>query len=184
MLELLASDYRTLLQDVLAFTLCGAALFWGGGPERVVAATWLLVFELGGRLYKAAASTGYQLVEVDVWLATADVLAGVIWITLALYANRNYTLWIAAMQVLAMMAHLARGFADTVSPVAYAIMVVAPGWFQLLFLAIGLARHIQRKRKFGSYRDWRILPGRLPDSNTLRRDWYQPGQSTWRDELK
>ncbi len=155
MYELFLSEYRTYAQDVLAFSLCGAALLWGGGPERVVAVTWLVVFEFGGRLYRGVTGYGIQLVEVDVWMATADFLAGIIWISIALYANRNYIFWIAAMQLLAMTAHVARGVAEAVSPVAYAVMVALPGWLQLLFLMIGLAMHIARKRKHGDYRDWR-----------------------------
>ncbi|MEL6878681.1 MAG: hypothetical protein AAGL68_11380, partial [Pseudomonadota bacterium] len=133
-----------------------AALIWGSGPERAVAATWLIVFEFFGRLYRLGFETGYKLSDVDFFLATSDGLAGVVWIAVALSANRNYTLWIAGLQVLAMTAHLARGMAEAISPIAYGTMVVAPGWFQLLFLGIGLSRHVMRKRKYGSYRDWRI----------------------------
>lgn len=162
MLELLASEYRILAQDILAFTLCISAFIWGGGPERAVAATWLVVFEIAGRVYRLVADTGFKLTDVDLFLATTDGIAGIIWIVVALYANRNYTLWIAGMQVLAMTAHLARGLAETISPIAYITMVVAPGWFQLIFLAIGLIRHISRKRRFGEYRDWRlVMPPRL-----------------------
>ncbi len=162
MLELLASEYRAITQDILAWSICSAALLWGGGPERAVAVTWLVLFEVTGWIYNLVLGAGVLLTDVDYFLATIDVLAAAIWITIALYANRNYTLWIAGMQVLAMTAHLARGLAETISPIAYITMVVAPGWFQLIFLAIGLIRHISRKRRFGEYRDWRlVMPPRL-----------------------
>lgn len=156
MLELLASDYRATAQDFLAYTLCFAALIWGGGPERLIAVTWLVLFELSIELYRNVFGAEYKLTEVDLFLASTDILAGMIWIAVALYANRNYPLWIAAMQLLAVTAHVARGLVEAISPIAYIAMVIAPGWFQLIFLAIGLTRHVMRKRKYGPYRDWRI----------------------------
>lgn len=156
MLELLASDYRILAQDILAVTLVVAAFIWGGGPERAVAATWLFVFEIPEWINQLVSAEGHQLADVDYFLASLDLLAGVSWIAIALCANRTYPLWIAGMQLLAMTAHVARGLADAISPVAYITMVIAPGWFQLFFLAGGVICHIFRKRKYGAYRDWRI----------------------------
>lgn len=155
MLQLLLSDYRIIAQDVFAFSLIVSAFVWGGGPERAAAATWLVVFEIGGRLNDSLFGDELQLADIDLYWASADLVAGVCWIAIALYANRNYTLWIAAMQVLAMAAHLSRGLVEAISPIAYVAMVVAPGWCQLFFLAGGLVFHIRRKRKFGPYRDWR-----------------------------
>ncbi|MEE4200762.1 hypothetical protein [Erythrobacter sp.] len=156
MLEILASDLRPFAQDVLVAIVCICALVWGGGPERAVALVWLTIFELGNLIYQGIASQGYQVFEVDFWLATTDLIAGAAFIIVALWANRNYTLFIAAMQLLAMTAHLARGLVEAILPIAYAFMVATPGWFQLLFLGGGLARHILRKRRHGDYRDWRV----------------------------
>ena len=160
MLELLASEYRLVAQNILAFSLIICAFLWGGGPERAVAATWLIVFEILGRVRRAIVED-LQLIDVDAYLAAADLVAGACWITIALYANRNYTLWIAGLQILAMLAHIARGVAETISPVGYLTMVVAPGWFQLFFLGGGLIFHVRRVRRYGAYRDWRA--GSFPD---------------------
>lgn len=158
MLELLASEYRTYAQDILVLVICGAALFWGGAPERIIAGSWLIFFELTGFIYKRFIQAGgYQLQGVDAFLAANDFLMLVIWVTVALYANRNYPLWIAGMQLLAMTAHLARGMSEAISPFAYVLLIAAPGWFQLIFLGAGLTRHILRKRKYGKYRDWRFV---------------------------
>lgn len=158
MLELLASEYRLYAQDILVIAVCGAAMVWGGAPERIVAATWLILFELAGFLYaQFFDAEGYQLLGVDWFLASTDFLVLLIWMAVALYANRNYTLWVAGMQVLAMTAHLARGLSEAISPIAYVFLIVAPGWFQLIFLGVGVTRHILRKRKYGEYRDWRIV---------------------------
>jgi hypothetical protein len=162
MSALLLSEIRFVLQDVLAVALCLAAFIWGGGPEKAVAATWLVVFEIFGRIHKFAFGPGYVLLDVDPFLAGKDLLAGALWLVIALYANRNWTLWVAGTQVLAVGAHLARALADAVSPIAYAAMVVAPGWIQLLLLAAGLSRHVLRTREYGDYRDWRTGPRGRP----------------------
>jgi hypothetical protein len=159
LLELLAPDLRYFAQDILVVGVCLAAFVWGGGPERVVAASWLLIFELPMIIYRAAFGGDFQLTHVDLVLATTDLLAGGVWILIALYANRSYTLWIAGLQILAISAHLARGMAESISPIAYVTMVVAPGWLQLFLLAGGVLFHVRRKRRFGDYRDWRFSLG-------------------------
>lgn len=188
MLDLIASENRAFVQDLLAWSVCLAALIWGGGPERAIAATWLILFELIGGLFWSDA-LGYRFGDIDVFLASIDLVAGSVWIAVALYANRNYPLWIAAMQLMSMTAHLAKGLAESISSIAYAFMVVAPGWLQLLFLAIGLGRHIQRKQRFGNYRDWRITKptsGIGPKRFTVgpQNGWLSREGSSWRDDLK
>ena len=186
MLALLFSEYRPFLQEIVAWTVCCAALLWGGSPERIVAATWLVLFELGEMLYVELFGEARQLETIDWYFASVDFLAAVILITIAIYANRNYTLWIAAMQLLSFVAHISRGLIDAISPITYAIMVIAPGWLLLLFLAAGLIRHVRRRRKYGSYRAWRASPaGADTDgSSRLFPDWLQSNRNSWRDELK
>ncbi len=166
MLSLLFSEYRPLLQDFLAVSVCLAAFIWGRGPERAIAATWLILFEVVTRLYRAISDSGFRSTEVDPLLASTDVLAGLIWIAIAINANRNYPLWIAAMQVLALTAHVARGLTETISPLAYLMMAIAPGWFQLVILGLGVFRHRRREKQFGRYQGmarpgaiWRIAAG-------------------------
>lgn len=190
MLELVTdAETRGFVQNILAFFVCGAALIWGGTPERIIAATWIVLFEFAGWLFRSLSGDSFQLLSVDFVSASTDFIAGVIWIGVALYANRNYPLWIAGMQVLAMTAHLARGVSDLISPIAYASMFLVPGWLQLIILAIGLTRHIRRKRKYGPYRDWRIVRGKpsikLPAIDAeVPRQALKLDPATWRDEHK
>ncbi len=187
--DLLTWEFRVALQDYVAWAIGIAALLWGGGPERAVAITWLLLFELAPGAYEYIDSEEHFEGQVDVFFATIDGLAAAAWITIALYANRNYTLWIAAMQVLAVSAHLASAIAEPISPTGYAVMVVAPSWMQLLLLSIGLSRHLLRKRKFGQYRDWRISKfdpdgGLLSGYGVSIAEMLSANRSTWRDGLK
>lgn len=162
MLSLVFSDYRLIAQDVLAFGLILAAFIWGGGPEKAVAAVWLIVFEVIGRIHQALFGADYVLLDVDPFLAGKDMAAGALWLAIALYANRNWTLWVAGTQLLAVGAHIARALADAVSPVGYAVMIAAPGWAQLLLLGAGTVRHVLREREYGEYRQWRTgLGGRM-----------------------
>lgn len=156
MFELLDFDYRFLVQDLVFYGVFFATLAWGAGPERMIAGTWLVFFEILPKLYRAIWSEGYQLEQVDLFYASMDGIAAAVWVFVALYANRNYPLVIAAMQLLVMAAHLARGLIEIISPVAYATMMIAPGWIQLVILATGLARHVSRQRRYGPYREWRF----------------------------
>ena len=104
MFELLASDYRFALQDVLTYAICVSALIWGAGPERATVAIWMVLFELPGWFYSAIWGSSFQFQSIDFFLASSDVLAGILWVWVALYANRNYPLVIAALQQLIVMA--------------------------------------------------------------------------------
>lgn len=156
MLEFLASDYRMILQDLLVAGLLISAFIWGAGPERAIIVTWVLAFEFADLIRYFVLDAGRQVAEVDFSLAGSDLVAAIVWTLIALNANRNYPLWIAGLQVLALSAHFARVLTDIITPIAYAIMVAAPGWLQLFVLAAGLTRHVRRKKAFGPYRDWRI----------------------------
>lgn len=156
MLEWLASGSRPFVQDMVFFSLFGLILIYGAGPERAISAVWMILFEGVQRIYKGIWEIGYQLEKVDLFYACMDSVACVAFIGIALNANRNYPLIIAAFQVLIVSAHVARGLIETISPIAYATMALAPGWLQLVVLSVGLMRHIQRQRRYGPYRQWRL----------------------------
>lgn len=189
MLSALLLEYRGMLQDILLIALCVSAFIWGGGPEKAVAATWLIVFELAGHIRRWAYGNSFQFNGVDWFFASSDAVAGILFVWIALNANRNYTLWIAGMQILAVSAHLARSLAELVSPIAYAVMIIGPGWIQLVLLGLGIIRHVRRRAEHGMYRDWRISK---PDirlsvsalSQSEKTAWQQADQPSWRDELK
>ncbi|MEM7780903.1 MAG: hypothetical protein AAF697_10975 [Pseudomonadota bacterium] len=190
MLETVVSDYRGVLQDAMVILICGAALIWGNAPERAAAAVWLVFFEFAKLLYRSVfGADAFQLMSMDAYLTITDILAGVFWVAIALYANRNYTMWLAGLQLLAICAHLARGLSDLISPLAYIVMVVAPGWLQLIVLAIGLIRHIRRKRIYGPYRDWRLnrSPAQFAPVAAkagVQGTWAPDTTHSWRDDLK
>ena len=158
LLEFLAGDARMAIQTILAGTLCIAAFIWGDGPEKAMAGTWIAAFELPVLLSASQGTPPVQLTGVDQMLASTDVAATISFVLIALYANRNYTLWIASVQLLALAGHFARGFEVTITPFVYCAMVTVPGWLQLFLMAIGLGRHIKRKMRFGAYKGWSRIP--------------------------
>lgn len=156
---LFAAETRSLAQDLLLYGLTIFALFWGANPERMAIGIWWACFELPS--LALLNWFGYQLsvTDIDPFLASKDIIAATFWTALALYANRNYTLWIAGVQLVAVGSHVARGMVEEIAPIAYVFLVVVPGWMQLLLMLTGFVRHFYRTRKYGKYRDWRIVRG-------------------------
>ena len=163
---LLASDTRSFVQDWLVVILILVALIWGAAPERAAITIWVICIELPTIVYRVWLGADVSLDGLDLYLAAKDFAAGLLWIALALYANRNYALWIAGTQLLAMGSHVARGLVEAISPIGYAFLVVAPGWIILIIMAVGFTRHGLRRRKYGPYRDWRIVR-KAPDFGTI-----------------
>lgn len=161
MLELFL-EYRGVAQEYLVWLVCIAALFWGGGPEKAVALVWVVLFKGADNLYHFAIDQAYQLSSVDLFHAANDVAAAVAFIWIALNANRMYTLWIAAFQLVSVTAHVARDLAETVTPIAYAVMAIGPSWAMLIAMIAGLVGHWRRTKDHGEHRDWRwpMLPDR------------------------
>lgn len=157
--------YRVSLQHVTAFLLAGAIWRWGGGPER-----WLIGVFLATMVFPmyvvywfglGAAETGpYAPV-----LFFIDIVAASLFVVIALNANRNYPLWIAGFQLVAIIAHLVQTMVDNVSQLAFAILVIGPSHCELLVLIGGFVRHVLRERSYGHYREWRLDP---PDLSWLR----------------
>jgi hypothetical protein len=149
---LLAS--RVFAQTLALVLVVAAAFVWGAGPERASAATlaWLRLADLA---YHAVFGPAVQLASTDIAHAAIDTVALAAFVIVALQANRIYPLWLAALQLLAVYAHIARDIAHAISPLGYAVMYIAPSYFQIILLACGIWLHRRRLRRVGSYRAWR-----------------------------
>jgi hypothetical protein len=163
MLEFLEffNSYRVTLQHLASLLLAVAIWRWGGGPER-----WLIFIFLSSMVLPVypmrwmSESSGYSGTYWQVWFVI-DVIAAGLFIAIALNANRNYPLWIAGFQVVALVAHAVEAIVDAVSPLASAVLMVGPSYGILLVLIGGFVRHVIRLRRFGPYRDWRMSPPSL-----------------------
>jgi hypothetical protein len=155
--------------QTFAFVLLALAAWrWGAGPERALAAI-LAWFRIADWLYHGVFAAALQLTDIDLAHALIDVIACAAALGAALYANRIYPLWFAAVQLLAVFAHLARAMAVEIVPTVYAIMFIAPSYLQIVILALGIWFHRRRVRRYGPYRSWRSFSPLSPE--TPHRNW-------------
>lgn len=159
----LVLEYRDEFQHAIIILLFLAALRWGAGPERAIASA-LLYLVASLFLYHLAFGPGLQLGHMDLVLLANDLVAGCVMIGTALYANRIYTLWIGALQIIAILSHLARDLSEAISPLAYAIMFIAPSYLQIALLTGGLIAHRRRLKRYGTYRSWQTSSSHSPAS--------------------
>lgn len=157
--------YRVPSLHVTSFLLLGAIWRWGGAPER-----WLIGIFIATMVLPTYVIWWFGLGAAEVGpyapvVMLIDMSAAAMFIGVALKANRNYPLWIAGFQLVAVGAHLVRSIIDTISPLAIAILVIGPAYCQLLLLLAGFARHALRQRRFGPYREWRL---KIPTARGLQ----------------
>src|SRR5688572_24555676 len=82
--------------------LClGYAALRGGAPERIGAAIFTMAYILS--TIAASGPTRYEWVEVGVFAVDVAVLLALL--ALALRANRFWTLWVAALQIIGTAGH-------------------------------------------------------------------------------
>lgn len=147
--------YRADMQYIASLILGLAMWRWGGGPERGMAIMFsgvMLLPSVAFHLLNEGAMIFGSFSSVYV-MVDGIALAG--FVLIGLNANRNYPLWIAAFQIVAVGSHLVKQTVDAVSPIAYMVLAVGPSYCQLVLLFVGLLRHRRRLRQFGPYRDWR-----------------------------
>jgi len=150
--------YRAPAQHLFAVLLAGAMWRWGGGPERWLSGAFIVT--MVASVYVLHWFFPVRTLDDPsfVYRMMLDAVGAAIFIAIALRANRNYPLWIAGFQLVALGAYLVKAVAPDVSPLALLILIVGPSYCQLLLLFAGFVRHLRRERRFGAYRDWRITP--------------------------
>ncbi|MBA4007275.1 MAG: hypothetical protein C0486_00640 [Erythrobacter sp.] len=152
----LFNAYRAPAQHIASLLLAAAGWRWGGGPERWMTAAFVLTMIMP--LYLIRLAGGDTLAEYQWAYVTLDLIAAAIFTAVAVNANRNYPLWVAGFQLVAVGAHMVGALVPAVSPLALAILIIGPSYCQLLVLFAGFVRHVRRERQFGPYRAWRTSP--------------------------
>jgi len=139
------------LERVVAFFTIQAlatvyALVRGGAPERMVGASLLAASGIGWTLQTPF---GQRFYGVEYGVLAVDLVLAIVLVAIALAADRFWTLWLAAMQLLGLGSHLVRvvepGFART----AYAVLLAGWSYPMLLILVLGTARHVRRVSRMG-----------------------------------
>lgn len=147
-------EYRAPAQSFVILALFVWSMWKGGGPERGMAST-LVAMDLVDFAYHALWGAGQNFAVTDGVHFAIDLGGCAAMVAIALFANRMYTLWMAAFQIIAVNAHLARELVEGIAPIAYVILYIAPSYFQIILLACGIWLHRGRLARFGPYRDWR-----------------------------
>lgn len=130
---------RMLLFALLLFACTAYALARGGRPERIGAVVMLagcvLTLEVNSPL-----SVRYASVEIAIMIVDASML--LIFAALALLTDRYWTLWVTALQLLVVLAHVAKLADPVMLRNGYGFVMAVWSYPQLLAIALGTrARH-------------------------------------------
>ena len=147
-------NIRGVLWPAFLAVVALIVLWRGAAPERSVLGVFISMIALD-RLYHLTSQSGAHFQHVDIGHLTIDVLGAVALLVIALYANRQYPLWLSALQFVAVISHIIRAISPDVDKGAYSIFMVAPSYLQILVFTIGLSMHLRHRRKHGLYRSWR-----------------------------
>jgi hypothetical protein len=127
------------------------ALARGGGPERITTLSFLVAGIL--TIFQSEPpSTSFRAVQWGTF-AIDLTLFGIL-VVIALHADRFWTLWSAALQILGIGSHMVRLFDHQVIPLAYAVLMQAWAYPMIVLLIVGTFRHSRRQRLSGIDVDW------------------------------
>jgi len=130
--------FNALLLGVVIYALC-----CGRRPEKAGA----LIMLVGAVLTRLAwTAMSERFVHVETGALTVDVLAFAAFFTLAVRTDRNWTLWLAAFQLVATLGHLAKAIDPGMMQTGYAFLLAAWSYPMLLVIALGTRRQ-QKKRR-------------------------------------
>lgn len=133
---------RMLLFAALLIGCLAYALLRGGWPERAGA----LNLFLGSVLTVAVnspLSTRYTSVETGIF--AVDVAVFLVFLAIALISDRFWPLWTTALQLLVVMAHLAKLADPEMLRPGYGFLMAAWSYPQLLAIALGVRARNRRR---------------------------------------
>ena len=129
------------LYFILLGSCCGYALWRGRGDVRIAAAACLLATALTNLVLHAPLNS-HQGLEAGVLLI--DLLVFGAFVSIALFSQRFWPLWVAGLQLTSLLAHLARVSRIELLPVAYAAAERFWSYPILIIIAVGAWREHKR----------------------------------------
>lgn len=154
-------ELRIWFQNIAIAFLVFASWRWGGGPERLLAGV-LAWFRIGDWINHAVFGPWADLAAVDTGHVVIDGVGLAVAVFVALYANRWYPLWFAALQLIVLASHLALAVTPGIAPLAFYLIYLVPSYLQIMLVAGGTWAHRRRVRRHGIYRSWRTFSPRSP----------------------
>lgn len=143
--------HRALLFSGLLLLACVYALVRGGKPERYAAGMYLLAF-LASALFAQIGSDLYD--SINWGIVSVDLLLAISLGALALHANRYWTIWASSIQVVAILAHLAKLLVPEIAAMAYEITLLVWSYAVIPLLVSATFRHQARIRLNGADQNW------------------------------
>lgn len=144
---------KSLIQWLLLLVFVLLALWRGAGPERQFVLVFIGMFFFD-RLYHLFFGRGQFIWNADLGHLLIDTIALAAFVVIALRANRFYPIWLASFQLMTIVSHIARAVSPAIEHGAYAILVFAPSYLEVLVFGLGIILHIRRQAKRGPYRSW------------------------------
>jgi hypothetical protein len=125
----------------------------GEEPERLVAIVLFATFVLDLCNHALFGDPSWYMINPGHLVIDGWAFISLLWI--AVQANRGWTLWVSAAQLLVVLGHFAKLIDMTMARRAYFAMTQMPFAFQLVLLAVGTAAHVYRQQRIGRYHSWR-----------------------------
>jgi len=128
------------------------AMWKGGGPERAVG--WILI-AMGVSTTLARLIFPPSFMHLDEVVLSSDFAALVALLLVALRSSRFWPLCVCSLQIVSIVAHLARALDYSIHPKVYWLMAIGPSYPIIILLAVGTWRHQRRLHLLGNDPSWR-----------------------------
>lgn len=127
------------------------ALWAGGGPERVGAAVYALSVPV---THLALLMHSQRWLNLEAGVFIVDAATFLIFIVIALRADRFWPLWVTAFLGLGVLGHLGKVAGPDVFWWAYAVVLTIWSYPILALIALGTFLHRRRLNLYGADRSW------------------------------
>lgn len=142
---------RALIFSGLLFLVSFYAIARGGKPERYAAYLYLAAFAASA----LSAQWGAELYHSINWgIFVIDLILAVSLGTLALHANRYWTLWASSIQIVGVLAHLAKMLVPEIAATAYEVTLLVWSYAAMPVLVAATYRHRRRILSQGIDLEW------------------------------
>jgi hypothetical protein len=135
---------------ILIIGCCIFALRRGGVPEKIAA----IVITSGWLLSLGVMSHTGAFQSVEIGILVVDLVCLLIFIAIALRADRFWPLWVAALQLIGTAGHGASLVDPAIVPRTYAFIISVWAYPMIFLMIVGTWRHRQRLARYGVDNSW------------------------------
>ncbi len=144
------------LSNLGAVLVLLVGLWRGAAPERALSG--LLLCSIGvDKIYHFTMPDAVLAGPIDIGHMAIDMVILLDIVAVALFANRLYPLWMAALQLIAMLSYFYQLMPGLATREVFDVIEIGPFFIQIAILVLGLAWHEVRLRRWGGYPSWRVV---------------------------